>query len=274
MFDELGANLFGEQEQQLLNLQQSPVNTLYSSLDPAFKGNCGNHALPYSWGTYGLVYRTDKISQAPESWDFIFNPPASVSGHIGLIDDYTDALAPALFKLGYAINTDDEAELKAAFELMKSGIKHILTYEYSVSFLDQPKAEDLHAALAYSGDQYTLNEKHGKEVWQYTTLKEGTLIWTDCLAVMANSPRQALALSFLEFIYRPAIAAQNTEELYIATPIPAAKALQSAEIREDHTVYPSPAIMEKAQSYTKLSAKNILLRNRINSSLIKIHESP
>jgi len=243
-------------------------------IDQGLQKNCGDYGIPYLWGTFGISYRTDKILTPPTSWDFILNPTDSLKGHIGLMDDFIDTLAPALISMNKSINSDNSAELKQAFEILKSILPSVLTFEYSISFVDADEdRNELHVALTYSGDQYTLNEKAGKEIWQYTTLKEGTIVWVDCLALMQDSQRKDIAYNFLNYLYNPKVAAENSESIYVASPIKAARALQSKEFLADESVYPTPQVMNNAQRYTILSPANTLLRNRITSSLIKSHET-
>ena len=274
VLDSIGTHLLAEGTDTLLNLRHSSASALYEAIDPPFRDECSDHGIPYLWGTFGLAYRSDKIEKKPDSWNFILEPEPAIKGHIGLIDDYTDTLAPALLRLGYPINTDKKQHLEAAFWLMEKNSPNILTYEYSLSFLESDKADSLYVALAYSGDQYALNEKQNTDVWQYTTVSEGTVLWTDCLSIMSNSQRTEIAIQFLEFLYQPKNTASNSQALWVATPVTKARKLQSKELLQDISVYPPKQIMDKSQSYTKLSAENLLLRNRINSALLEIHESP
>ena len=274
MLDSLGAHSFASDSGILHKLSDSSISPIYSSINPRFKKSCGDYAIPYLWGTLGLAYRTDKIAEAPDSWKSILEPEPPIAGHIGLIDDYTDALVPALLLMGHPISTDQQPHLEAAFELMKKNSPNILTYEYSISFVESENADDLYVALAYSGDQHALNEKLDTEVWQYTTVKEGTVIWTDCLAILEKSPRKEIAKQLIEFLFQPKNAAYNSETLGVASPVTNALPLQSTDFLQDTSVYPPDSVMEKSQSYTKLGTENLLLRNRINSALLKIHESP
>jgi len=243
-------------------------------IDPEWEQRCGMHGIPYLWGTLGVAYRTDKLKKPPTSWKELLEPTQELSGHIGLFEDYTDLLAPALFLLGHSINTEDKQELQSAFKMTKRTLRNVLTFEYPLSYLGaNPKDDTLHITLAYSGDQYSLNDYAGKEIWDYTTLQEGTVIWVDCLSMPTQSPNKDLALSFLNHLYSLENAAQNSEDLYVATPISAAKTMQSKELQEDITVYPPKALIERSQFYTELSTSNINLRNRITSSLVKLHDS-
>lgn len=271
--DEAASQVFGSKG-VLMPISAYQSKPIIKKIDSHFQNSCGDYGIPYLWGTLGIAYRTDKIPVAPTSWNFILEPSESLKQHIGLLDDFVDMLAPSLFVLGKSINTENTEDLKQAFELMKRALPNILTFEYSMSFIDADKNRDqLYAALVYSGDQDGLNIKAGKDIWKYTTLKEGTITWVDCLTVMADSPRKEIIYDFLNFLYQPHIAAENSEYVYVASPLKSARALQSPSFINDTNVYPSDEIMSKAQSYKLLSPNNIMLRNRITSAIIKPYES-
>ena len=103
--------------------------------------------------------------------------------------------------------------------------------------------------------------------------EEGTVLWVDCIAVTTSSNNQALALKFLDFINRPAIAAQSAEDLYFATPNAAAKQLLTTEFRQNTEVFPSDDIIRRSQLYRELSRDNVQLRLRITNAVINIYES-
>lgn len=271
--DETASQVFGNKG-ILLPITQYKSKPILSRVDTPLQNSCGDYGIPYLWGTFGLAYRSDKILTKPKSWNFILQPKEELRQHIGFLNDFVDMLAPSLFVLGKSVNTEDPDDLKQVFHMMHKALPNILTFEYGISFIDADKERDqLYATVAYSGDQDGLNLKSGKDVWKYTTLEEGTVVWVDCLTVMADSPRKEMIYDFLDFIYQPHIAAGNSEHVYVATPLLDAKALQSKSFIENTSVYPINNAMNNAQSYKLLSPKNILLRNRITSSLIKSHEA-
>jgi spermidine/putrescine transport system substrate-binding protein len=273
VIDESAARVFGNKG-LLTAVDAYKTNSNIEEVDSHLQTSCGKYGVPYLWGTFGIVYRTDKILTKPKSWNFILQPDKSLKQHIGFIDDYTDMLAPSLFVLEKSINTDNIDDLKQAFNALKNLLPSILTFEYSISFIDaDKKRDDLYVALAYSGDQDALNSKAGKEVWKYTTLEEGTITWVDCLAVVNDSPRKDIAYDFLNFLYTPKNSAENSESVYVASPLESARALQSEDFLADKSVYPYSKSMKNSQQYKLLTPQNILLRNRITSSLIKSHDS-
>lgn len=150
----------------------------------------------------------------------------------------------------------------------------MLTYEYALSYVVNSKnQDDLYAAVVYSGDQYTMNEELGEEVWQYVLPEEGSFVWLDCWVIPASSEKQSLATSFIEFIGQSKIAAANSESVGVATVNHAAYSLQSQDFREDELIYPSEEVFNKLLSFEDLSDSNVRQRVRILEAIKVIHES-
>lgn len=271
--DEIATRTFGERG-TLLELNSQLVPNI-EHIRPRWREQCSEFGVPYMWGTFGISYRTDKLRSPPQSWKDLLQPEPALKGHIGMMDDYTDMLSPALFYLGYPIDTESEDHLKMAFQLLKQQAIDVLTYDYAITFLQvSPKAERLYMALTYSGDHHTLNEIVGKEgLWEYIVPKEGTVLWVDCLSVSNHSPNKALALQFLNFINRPDIAALNAEGIQFATANQSALKYLPAAVLEDATLYPSEEVIQRSSLYTKLSDENVMLRQRINNAVMQHHDT-
>ncbi|GAA3968499.1 spermidine/putrescine ABC transporter substrate-binding protein [Allohahella marinimesophila] len=242
-----------------------------SRFSPLCKAGTG---VPYLWGTLGLVYRSDKIS-APDSWQDLMKPDKALQGHIGMIDDYADTFVPPLLLLGEDINSDDPAVLKSAFEMLKTQLPAVVTYEYPVTYLQTEKGQDLYLAMGYSGDQHILNEYTDGEHWAYTIPEEGSVTWVDCMAIPQNSESPDVARAFINFLNDPANAALNSEALGVATANLSAKALISPEMLADPSVFP------RAKSggalafhgYRAVTRESLNLRKRITRALVKMHET-
>ncbi len=244
-------------------------------IDPMWKAQCGEFSTPYLWGTMGLVYRTDKLASAPTSWRDLLTPSVTLSGHIGLLEDYIDTLAPSLLVRGADINSDDQTLLAEVFAEIRGLLPSVLTFDYPITFVgESADADNLHLALAYSGDQLELNELSGGANWEYVIPSEGTVLWVDCLAVLSTSKNQALAYNFLNFMNTPEVAAANSEALSVATANAAALPLQSEHFRGNTLIYPDQKTLSSSQNYDYgMDNANVRLRNRITSSLVNLHES-
>jgi len=271
--DKVSAPLFGDRGILVPVAQYSGTDNL-RHLEPRWVQSCGDFATPYLWGTMGLVYRRDILPRAPDSWQALLQPEASLVGHLGLLDNYIDTLAPSLILRNASISTEEEALLSQVYDELRALLPSLLTFDYALTFVGQhPQADDLHLALGYSGDERELNRLSGTDHWAYAVPREGTALWIDCLAVVANSSNPALAMDFLNFMNAPEQAAANSEAIGIATTNTAAMALQPANFRDDPLVYPNVTAGQNFQEYEPITLNNILMRNRITSALVKLHES-
>ncbi|MBS68217.1 MAG: spermidine/putrescine ABC transporter substrate-binding protein [Pseudomonas sp.] len=243
---------------------------------PRWRDSCGRYGVPYLWGTLGIAYRSDRLESAPRSWKDLLQPARPDEPHIIMMEDHEDILASPLILQNHSINTSNHDELKAAFNLLMAQSSAVLTYEYVITSLrSQRYLEQADMALAYSGDQQVLNEVEGVdgEPWRYVVPEEGTLLWVDCLSIPTGTENKALARRFLDFLQRPEIAALNAADLGVATPNAAARALLPEEIREDSTIYPPEAVLERSQVYQTRPLEGTQTRRRIISALINAHDA-
>lgn len=248
----------------------SPINeSRYKQIDSRWQESCGNFGLPYMWGTVGIVYRADILEKPPTSWKDLLQPAPMSQGKVGMHIDPVDTLIPALKLMGESLNEETPQNLKVAYELLKKQSAAVATYEYIISYVSAENGEShepLHMALAYSGDHYTLNGDD-EEPWEYVVPSEGTGLWVDCLGIPSASENKEAAIAFVEFINRADIAAENSLELWVATPNREALKLLDEDVLQDETLFPSAEVMSKSEIYRILSNKSVSQRNRIVYSL-------
>lgn len=271
--DEIVAKRFG-QDGRLVKLDENKLPNL-KNIGPFWRERCSQYAVPYFWGTLGIIYRSDVVTEAPTSWKDILEPAPKLKGHIGMLNDYTDMLAPALFLNGHDLNTANTRELKQAFKTLKDQVSDVLTYEYPITFLqNSPQKNDLHMAVAYGGDQYTINEMLGQEgLWKYAVPEEGTVLWVDCLAITSGSQHKEEALNFINHLNEPKIAAKNSTALFFATPNEPAMSYLPNDFKNNKAIFPNVEILKKSGLYKLLSNENVKQRLRITNAITNIYES-
>jgi len=262
LVDSISTKLFGKNN--LLVPFTNDFKESRDNLEGKWRNSCGQYGMPYLWGTLGIAYRSDKVIPAPTSWADLLDPQNAHKNHINMQLDTTDTLIPALKLLGLSINTEKIDDLKAAYKLLAAQKEHVLSYEYIVSYNAIAGNRDkVHMALAYSGDQSSLEHADSKPKWAYVVPKEGTVVWLDCISILSSSTKKQAATAFINFINRPKIAAINAQELWVATPN--IKALQhvSEQYLSDNTIFPSADVFKDSEFYRVLSNSSIRLRNRI-----------
>ncbi|HSN65400.1 MAG TPA: spermidine/putrescine ABC transporter substrate-binding protein, partial [Fusibacter sp.] len=88
----------------------------YSNIDSRFKGLAfdanNEYSVPYFWGTVGIIYNKDLITEPVDSWNVLWDE--AYSGQFTMIDSQRDSIMVALKKLGYSMNTKDLNELEEA----------------------------------------------------------------------------------------------------------------------------------------------------------------
>jgi len=264
IIDTISTKLFGKNN--ILLPVENIIPDPLRNTQKKWRESCGNFGVPYLWGTLGIVYRQDKISTTPDSWADLIYPKKEVKNHINMLLDVNDTLVPSLKLLGLSVNSEKEEGLKSSYKMLLDQKKSVLTYDYVISH-NKKNEDSIHMALAYSGDQYILNSDIEDEPWVFTTPKEGTSIWLDCLTILSSSKKQKVASEFIEFLNNPEIAAQNAEDLWVATPNYLATKHLSDEFLEDNSVYPSEETLSKSEVYRILSNSAIRQRNRIIQQL-------
>jgi len=257
---------------KLMEVSDQTVPSAKNSI-PRWRERCAGYALPYFWGTLGIVYRSDKVTTAPTSWNDLLKPEGELSGHIAMQTGYDDLLTPALILTGSKVSTEDASELKTAFEILKAQAPAVKTYDYVITSAQNAiYGKEIYMALAYSGDQFVLSDTTSLP-WKYVLPKEGSVLWVDCLAASANSKRRDSAMRFLNFINQPDVAAENAIYLSLPTTNAAAIPLLPAKMRNDPQIFPPADVVEASQFYTEYPAAIVQLRKRIVSTVTGIHDA-
>lgn len=235
---------------------------------------CGDYAVPYFWGTVGVAYRKDLVPTPPKTWSEFVVPPKELEGRIGMIDDSIESFLPVLYSLGFPPDVDDATLIEAAYPKIQAFNDKVLTYEYLLSYVRSTKnSDELAMALAYSGDQYSLNRYFIGDKWDFTIPDGEIFIWIDCLAINKRSTNPTGAKAFLEYIMDPDVAAKNA--IFIKASTPNATALKQLPdwYKNDASLFPDQKRIEEGRVDSELSAKNISLRAKILNRILKYHET-
>jgi spermidine/putrescine transport system substrate-binding protein len=272
LIDSIATQIFGKNN-QLLAINKTEIPN-YSHIDTQWQESCGNFGVPYFYGTVGILYDTQRYTEAPDSWKDLLEPESEHKGYVVMLEDLVDTIIPALLYLGYNINSENENELKAAYSLLEKQVPFVLNYKYALSNLKASGGKQrIDIALGYSGDQYSLNDATNSKNWDYVIPKEGSAVWVDCLSIPAWSEKRQEALKFINFLSDSKNAALNTEDIYYATPISAAKSFMSEEAAADPQLFLPEDLLKRLQPYRILSDNNMRQRGRIINALLKRHEA-
>ena len=89
---------------------------------------------------------------------------------------------------------------------------------------------------------------------RYVVPTEGSQIWEDDWAIAADAPNPDLAHTFLNFVLRPDVAAQEAGYTRYATGNRSALALLDEKMRTDPSTYPSQDLLAKLEAGMPIDA--------------------
>lgn len=213
------------------------------SFDPGNK-----YAVPYTWGTVGILYNKTMVDEPIDSWSAIFDE--KYKNNILMINSVRDAMGIALKYLGYSLNSTDKGELEEATNLLKE--QKPLVQSYVVDQVrDKMIGNNAAIGIIYSGEAiYTQRENPDLE---YVIPKEGSNIWIDGWVIPKNSENKENAEKFINFLCRPDIALLNFEYITYSTPNTAAREMIEDEaIRNSTIAFPDSETISNLETFKYL----------------------
>ncbi len=230
-------------------LQKIDFNNIpnYKNIATEFKGKeydpKDEYSVPYFWGTLGLIYNTDNIKENIDSWNSLWDE--KYKDKIIMMDSSRDAIGVALIKLGYDLNSENEAELEAAKKELIKQKELVRAYQYDETKSIMVNGEaDL--AVIYSGDAaLAITEAPNLK---YVVPKEGSNIFIDAMVIPKNAENKENAEAFINFMLNVDNAAQNAAIGY-STPVTGAKELLEDEMKNNEAAYPDLTKLSKLSTF-------------------------
>jgi spermidine/putrescine transport system substrate-binding protein len=226
------------------NIKNITSRFLNTSFDPGNK-----YTLPYLWGMTALAHNTKYTKDDPNvgSWALLFESgPERYSGKLGMTDEREEVMATALAFLGYSVNSRNEKELREAGDLLMKLKPHIKAFYPGA---DETKAlitEDIVVGHEWNGEVVKANRKNPNVVWNLP--KEGGTAWFDNMAIAKGAPHKFTAETFIDYMCRPDVANQNSNEGGYATSNKAAvENYVQPETAKNPAIYPTDEDLKRLE---------------------------
>ena len=231
------------------------------------------HSVNFMWGTTGIGYNEAKVKaidpNAPvDSFKLILDPKEAAKYKdcgISVLDAPSEITAVALAYLGKDPNSQSEADLKLAEDLLMK-VRPYIRMIHSSNYIDALANGEICVAIGWSGDVLQARDRAAEAnqgvVIKYNVPKEGTIIWFDMFAIPADAPHPDNAHAFIDFMNRPEIAATNSNFINYANGNSASLSLISESVRNDPGIYPSAEVKAKLFPDLAESAEFTRLLNR------------
>ncbi|WP_018151254.1 extracellular solute-binding protein [Leeia oryzae] len=217
--------------------------------------------VPYVWGTVGVAIRPEAVKKALGGEPMPANPLSLLFDvkytsklkkcGISYLDAATDVANVALAYQQVSGGKFDKAALESAMKAIQPARASVRVFNSTP--IDILAGGDVCVAMAYSGDAFTARkrakEAGSKDTVTYLLPPQHTPAWMDMMAIPKDATHPENAHAFINYMLRPDVAAEITNNLYFVNPNGAATALVSPEIKSDPKIYlPQESIKQLALS--------------------------
>jgi spermidine/putrescine transport system substrate-binding protein len=197
----------------------------FTNIDPTFVNpswDPGNaYTVPYHWGYTGIAYRRDRVPEIDAS-QAVWSDPRW-RRKMTMMDDVREVLGAMLLWRGHSPNSVDPQELAAARDDAIRAKPNLRAYKSAPVKADLI-AGDVWVAQLWNGDATQAMVEQPAIAFAFP--REGSQIWADSLAILADAPHPTAAHAFLNYILRPEIGAAIANTTGYGTANRAAAALQ------------------------------------------------
>ncbi|MGH2556952.1 MAG: extracellular solute-binding protein [Actinomycetota bacterium] len=245
-------------------LHQEVLPNATANLDDKFRNPRhdpnNRHSYPWAAGITGIGYNkkltTRPITRIADLWD------PSFKGKVGMFSEMRDTVNFALLLNG--VRPPEEATMddveKAIEKLQQQRDDGIVRAYYGNDYVDQLAGGNLDLTMAWSGDVNALRADNPD--LEFVVPQEGGNRWTDnmCIPIRAAHPTDAHA--WIDFVYKPDIAAGITEFVWYESPVKGVRELIAEHAKDDESlravsdselVWPSADILANTYDSKQLS---------------------
>ena len=228
--------------EQLPNTLEHIGKQYFEAMEAFDPGN--QYAVPYFWGTVGILYNTTMVDDPVTSWDILWNP--KYKGEILMQDSVRDAFMIPMIRNGFSINTVDPAEVEIATQDLIAQAPLVQAYVVD-QVRDKMIGNEAALGVIYSGE--ALYCQWENEDLEYVVPDEGTLVWFDSWVITKNARNRENALKWIDFLSRPEIALMNFEFITYSVPNETAREMiEDEELRNSEIAFPGEDILDRCYS--------------------------
>jgi putrescine transport system substrate-binding protein len=220
-----------------------------------------NFAANYMWGTTGIGYNVAAVKKIlgpnatidsiMDSWDIVFKPENLAKFKdcgVHMLDSADDILPAALNWLGLDPNSTKKEDLEKAAQVVEKVRPYVRKF-HSSEYLSALATGEICLVVGWSGDikqaqSRAAEANNGVEI-AYVIPKEGAQMFFDNLAIPADAQHLPEAYELINYLYRPDVAAKNSNFLSYANGNLASQKLIDPKVIDDKSVYPDDATLKR-----------------------------
>jgi len=218
----------------------------YRSSETFDPGN--EYAIPYMWGTIGILYNKTMVEDPVNSWDILWNP--KYAGEILMQDSIRDAFMIPLVRNHFSMNSVDPAEIEIATQDLIAQAPLVQAYVID-QVRDKMIGNEAALGVIYSGEAiYTQRENSDLE---YVIPDEGSNVWIDSWVITKDARNKENAHAWIDFLCRPEIALMNFDFITYSIPNTTAREMiEDEDIRNSEIAFPPEEVLERCDTFIYL----------------------
>jgi spermidine/putrescine transport system substrate-binding protein len=192
-------------------------------------------------GFTGLGFRpeaVDALGREPKSVKDLWDP--KLRDRVGMMTDLLDLGSAGLLATGADPATSTVEDWRRAADHLGEQHERVAARYYDQGYIDALGRGDTWLSLAWSGDVFQLQQLGHPEV-RWIMPEEGAMFWTDNMMIPRDAQHPADAITLMDFVYRPEIAALIADWVWYVSPVPAAQDVIARRLH-DPVVAKSPLV--------------------------------
>jgi spermidine/putrescine transport system substrate-binding protein len=190
-------------------------NAFPKFVDPPFDpGN--TYSIPWAAGITGIGYDISLTGRELTSVEDLFDP--AFEGHVGMFSEMRDTFGLVMLSQGVVPEEATVADVERAQQkLLEQRDAGIVRGYYGNDYTDQLATGSLWVTVAWSGDVFALQLDNPN--LRFVIPEEGAMRWSDSMLIPVTAEHPTDAHLWMDFVYRPRIAADITEWVWYESPV-------------------------------------------------------
>jgi spermidine/putrescine transport system substrate-binding protein len=268
----------------LIELDHSKLPSFQANAAPNYKNpsfDPGNKfSIAWQAGLTGLAYNPKLTKREITSFDDLFDP--AFKGKITMFGDSLDFPNFTMVGMGIDPSKSTEEDWNRAAEKMKELKPQLREFIDNAGEAEVLSSGNAWISMAYSGDIYQLNISGSPDI-KFVVPEQGALLWQDNMCIPQKAKHPLDAITYMDYVYKPDVAADLTEYISYITPVPATKDLLQAKAAkasgEDRQalealiasplVFPTEDDLAKTKAYRVLTPEEQKVWDRIFQPIIQ-----
>jgi spermidine/putrescine transport system substrate-binding protein len=197
------------------------------------------YSLAWQSGLTGIAYvpeAKEALGREPTTVQDLWNP--ALAGKVGMMRDLVELGSAGLLANGVDPSESTPDDWRMAADLLQLQRQTVGPRYYDQGYLKALARRDTWITLAWSGDIFQMNNLGHPEL-RFVVPSEGVMFWTDNMLIPRNAEHPLDALTYMDSVYQPEIAAMIADWVWYICPVPAAQTIIDQEYGHPEVAYSS-----------------------------------